>query len=953
MIPSTLRNAPQAQSTIANVGSVARGFGGEGQIGSTFGMAPDVQSGYQHGEDFSADRQRIESGLMERLNPSLAIERNKYEQQLADQGIRYGSPAYENAMRNYSMQANDARLGVIGQGGAEQQRLSEMSRMAGEFYNKAQQQQFEQAKGRGEFANTAQQQAYEQAFGRGQFANAAQQQDFTQQAARGTFNNAALAQNFGQAQTAFNATNAARQQYLNEQFALRNQPINEISALLTGSQVAQPNFVNPNTSTVANTDVGGLINKNFDQQMAVSNQQSATANNIIGGLFGFAGGLGRGGFFNSVGCSAMSDTYVPSFFSDDPRSGALTYGQLEARRRIAAALATRNRAYPKTIGEGLSALGEGLGEGYAMRGLERAEEAQRDRDLQAGNVLTGGAPAAAPAAVPQAAPGPVSAAPDTDPQVMALATEQASGPEANVSPVMQALAPAGATATRQPLTPQQAAQQPSMSIEEWKQRIARNESGGRKDAYTLVGERSRRGDYPYGKYQVMGENIPKWTKGYLGREMTPEEFLADPDAQEQVATARGGEYMTKYGPNGAAAAWFAGEKGMNDPNRKDTLGTHVAEYGRRFNIPLVSREQVVRSAARAPGGVPEQPVDEGAVPPGATLASAPARQDIAAAMMQQRGQAPAPQQVAQAAPPPVLPPPMQQQPIRAAEERPTPAGPEPTLRRRGRQQPATAATDGSGAPDRARPGSTAPNRPGAGAGAIQELEKRANDEFTKQWTVWHERTKGEETFRLGRGGARAQAAGRHRPLAASPQQTGPDPRLGTPAQPAAHRHPGAAAGAARHLAGGVEQGADAAARQGDRGGRQGDAGSSTMRSGPCSWRGSTLAASGVSARPPRFATKHPRHRCLRVRQDHGADQGKNFLTAYQQLKGGGAITEIEGTKAEAAQARLATAQNKEDWDAAMNDLETALRRDMELAQRKVNAPVTAWRAPGDNSSTRA
>jgi len=137
-------------------------------------------------------------------------------------------------------------------------------------------------------------------FGRGQFANAAQQQDFSQQAARGTFNNAALAQNFGQAQTAFNATNAARQQYLNEQFALRNQPINEISALLTGSQVAQPNFINPNTSTIANTDVAGLINKNFDQQMAVSNQQSATANNIIGGLFGFAGGLGRGGFFNKA-----------------------------------------------------------------------------------------------------------------------------------------------------------------------------------------------------------------------------------------------------------------------------------------------------------------------------------------------------------------------------------------------------------------------------------------------------------------------------------------------------------------------------------------------------------------------------------------------------------------------------------------------------------------------------
>ena len=139
-----------------------------------------------------------------------------------------------------------------------------------------------------------------------------------------------------------------------------------------------------------------------------------------------------------------------------------------------------------------------------------------------------------------------------------------------------------------------------MPIEEWKQRIARNESGLRKDAYTLVGERSRRGDYPYGKYQVMGENIPKWTKQYVGREMTPQEFLADPDAQETVANGQGGKYLAKYGPEGLGLRGSLARSGMNDPNRKDTLGTHVAEYRRRFNIPLVSRGQVVASAARAP-----------------------------------------------------------------------------------------------------------------------------------------------------------------------------------------------------------------------------------------------------------------------------------------------------------------------------------------------------------------
>jgi hypothetical protein len=296
---STLSGAPQAQGTFADTGAAMRSFASNDPTLGSFGSAPSIQQGYQHGDDFSADRQRIEEGLMGRLNPSLAIERNKYEQQLADQGIQYGSPAYDNAMRNYSMQANDARFAAIAQGGQEQQRLSDISRQAGEFYNKGQQQAYEQAKGRGEFANQAAQQQYEQAFGRGQFYNAGQQQDYSQAAQRATFANAAKAQNFGQASTAFNAANAARNQYLQEQFSLRNQPINEISALLSGSQVQSPNFLQTGTSTIPTTDVAGIINRNFDQQMAASNQQSATANNIIGGLFGFAGGLGRGGAFTS------------------------------------------------------------------------------------------------------------------------------------------------------------------------------------------------------------------------------------------------------------------------------------------------------------------------------------------------------------------------------------------------------------------------------------------------------------------------------------------------------------------------------------------------------------------------------------------------------------------------------------------------------------------------------
>lgn len=49
-------------------------------------------------------------------------------------------------------------------------------------------------------------------------------------------------------------------------------------------------------------------------------------------------------------------------------------------------------------------------------------------------------------------------------------------------------------------------------------------------------------------------------------------------------------------------------------------------------------------------------------------------------------------------------------------------------------------------------------------------------------------------------------------------------------------------------------------------------------------------------------------------------QGQTFLEAYQSLKGGGQITEVEGAKAEAAIARLSTAQSDTEYKAALIEL---------------------------------
>jgi len=55
-------------------------------------------------------------------------------------------------------------------------------------------------------------------------------------------------------------------------------------------------------------------------------------------------------------------------------------------------------------------------------------------------------------------------------------------------------------------------------------------------------------------------------------------------------------------------------------------------------------------------------------------------------------------------------------------------------------------------------------------------------------------------------------------------------------------------------------------------------------------------------------------------------EGKLFAQAYETLKGGGPITEIESAEAKAAIARMSTAQSKENYLSALDDFESSIRR---------------------------
>ncbi len=154
--------------------------------------------------------------------------------------------------------------------------------------------------------------------------------------------------------------------------------------------------------------------------------------------------------------------------------------------------------------------------------------------------------------------------------------------------------------------PQQSAPQGGGS---YRDAIASIESAGSGD-YKALGPQTKTGDRAYGRYQVMGANIPEWTKAALGRAMSPEEFVASPEAQDAVFDHRFGGYVQKYGPEGAARAWFGGEGGMKNPNARDSLGTSVSEYGRKFSQNMGGTQEDYQQTAS--GSMP--PVIRGNAP---------------------------------------------------------------------------------------------------------------------------------------------------------------------------------------------------------------------------------------------------------------------------------------------------------------------------------------------------
>lgn len=244
-----------------------------GQPMDTSGL-PSLQAGFQYGNpqmsletgnlpgipgqgDLAGFRQQSQDALYDRntayLDPQFQRGEESLRTRLANQGVTEGSEAYSNAMddfnRNREMSYRQARNESIAGGGEEAERMFGIgSATRGQLYGEA--------------------------------------------LGSGTFTNQAVGQSADMNARNSSMVNQARAQGLQEDVALRNQPLNEYNALMSGSQVSMPNFQPMAQSSANPGDVQGNVWNSHGANMDAYNARMQSRNALLQGLFGLGGSLG-------------------------------------------------------------------------------------------------------------------------------------------------------------------------------------------------------------------------------------------------------------------------------------------------------------------------------------------------------------------------------------------------------------------------------------------------------------------------------------------------------------------------------------------------------------------------------------------------------------------------------------------------------------------------------------
>ncbi len=189
-----------------------------------------------------------QQAIMARLQPQIEQNRAAKENQLRNQGLVPGGEAYDNDMRNLGNQEND----LYSQAALQGINLDTNARAQG----------FNELQAGANLANTGQAQQYNQNLQGAQFGN------------------------------------AATQSQLQRELALRQQPLNEISGLMSGSQIQLPQFQQYQGQNVAPAPVFAATQAQAQNALQQYGIQQSGANANIAGLYGLGGaGLQAGGLY--------------------------------------------------------------------------------------------------------------------------------------------------------------------------------------------------------------------------------------------------------------------------------------------------------------------------------------------------------------------------------------------------------------------------------------------------------------------------------------------------------------------------------------------------------------------------------------------------------------------------------------------------------------------------------
>ena len=129
------------------------------------------------------------------------------------------------------------------------------------------------------FNNAAVGQQFQQELAAGDFGNAALQQEF------GNYNNAELARRQAELE-AGDFGNQARSQSIQEQTALRNQPLNELSALQSQTQVQSPQFNSWQQGNMSAPQIAQYMQDAYANKVGANSAKWQGIGSILGSVAG-------------------------------------------------------------------------------------------------------------------------------------------------------------------------------------------------------------------------------------------------------------------------------------------------------------------------------------------------------------------------------------------------------------------------------------------------------------------------------------------------------------------------------------------------------------------------------------------------------------------------------------------------------------------------------------------